>query len=128
MIAATNFQVLMQPHWHQFNPPFQDQSLSKMEKDQENFQEKVNHHLKCELSKSSFHLTVNSIKPDVVIGTDSWLKKSDTDASVFPTTDYEILRRDRKTYSHGGVFLMTKKDLLATRENKPWDWLWADLV
>ena len=59
---------------------------------------------------------VNSIKPDIVIGTESWLKECDTDVFIFPTTDYQILRRDRITDAHGGVFLMTKKGLIATRE------------
>ena len=59
---------------------------------------------------------VNHIKSDIVIGIESWLKESDTDASVFPTTDYEILRRDRKTDAYGGVFLMAKKGLILIRE------------
>lgn len=45
--------------------------------------------------------------------------KKVTQVPVFPTTDYEILRRDRKTDAHGGVFLTTKKDLIATRETDP---------
>ena len=68
--------------------------------------------------REPFHLMVNRIKPDLVIGTESWLKEGDTDASVFPTTDCEILRKDRKTDAHGGVFIMARKDLILVREEK----------
>lgn len=49
------------------------------------------------------------------IGTESWLSSSINNNEVFPTVQYNIERRDRPNDPHGGVFISTKKKLLATR-------------
>ena len=66
--------------------------------------------------KQTFQMLSVQHKPDIIIGTESWLKESIKDNEVFPTESYNILRRDRPNDPHGGVFIATTKDLLVTRQ------------
>ncbi|XP_068697563.1 uncharacterized protein [Montipora foliosa] len=63
-------------------------------------------------------LTVNcqSVLPDLIIGSETWLTKNHCIGEILIADMYEIERRDRGTDPHGGVFIAVKKDLIATRE------------
>ncbi|KAK3085493.1 hypothetical protein FSP39_004174 [Pinctada imbricata] len=56
---------------------------------------------------------VESIKPDVVIGNESWLHKDIQSSEVFPT-GYASYRRDRKNDPHCGVFILVSDKYLST--------------
>ena len=68
--------------------------------------------------KPSFHLLTQLHDPDIIIGTESWLSSEINNNEVFPTEQYNIERRDRPNDPHGGVFIASKKELLATRETE----------
>ena len=57
--------------------------------------------------REPFHIMLNSINPDVVIGTESWLQSHDINSQIFPN-QYIIERRDREIGTHGGVFIAVK--------------------
>ena len=65
--------------------------------------------------RESFHIMVNSLTPDIIIGTESWLSSNDLNSQIFPT-QYTIERRDRTTSPHGGVFIAVKSCLAVERE------------
>ena len=60
---------------------------------------------------------VDTYNPDVVIGTESWLKEDIKNAEVF-RTDFTTYRRDR-TARGGGVFICVKNIIASTE-------LWVD--
>ena len=78
--------------------------------------------------RAEFHTALNYIKPDIVCGTESWLKgmkpgkPPSTDAiqssEIFPS-HYKAFRNDRGTLG-GGVFVLVHEDLVAEEK--------ADLV
>ena len=55
---------------------------------------------------------INSVKPDIIIGTETWLDKSIPSTDYSPNNMYNIYRNDRtpntKDKSHGGVLAITK--------------------
>ena len=65
--------------------------------------------------KHSFNNIVYRVSPDIVVGTESWLDGSIKNKECFPEEDYEVIRRDRETDKHGGVFIMVKRDLIMER-------------
>ena len=67
--------------------------------------------------KEIFHITINNLNPDIVIGTESWLKDTDLNCQVFPD-NYQIERRDRATDPHGGVFIACKQNIILEREHE----------
>ena len=66
-----------------------------------------------------FELMINRVKPDVVIGTESWLHSKIGNETVFPVDDYQIFRRDReRDNTKGGVFILAKNDVTITTEEE----------
>ena len=57
---------------------------------------------------------LDRIKPDIIIGTETWLK-SDIKDSELLTHKYKIYRKDRKNGNRGGVLIAVKDDLQSTR-------------
>ena len=55
-------------------------------------------------------------KPDIIIGSETWLTKNHSTGEILIADMYEIKRRDRGTDPHRGVFIAVKKNLMATRE------------
>jgi hypothetical protein len=59
---------------------------------------------------------INSVKPDIIKGTEAWLEKSIPSTDYFPNNMYNIYRNDRapntKDKSHGGVLLAITKDII----------------
>ena len=62
-----------------------------------------------------FHTLVDSVKPDIIFGTESWLSCDIFDAEIFPG-NYNIFRRDRAGKQGGGVFIAVNTDIIALRE------------
>lgn len=52
---------------------------------------------------------IESVKADVVIGTESWLHRDISDCEVFPS-DFVGYRKDRPSHG-GGVFLLVRSSL-----------------
>jgi len=50
------------------------------------------------------HNILDSLKPDIVIGTETWLDPNIKDAEAF-SDEYKVYRRDRKGQQGGGVLL-----------------------
>ena len=62
-----------------------------------------------------FEHMIDSVKPDIVVGTESWLSPQIASSECLPTDDYHVERRDRQGDPHGGVFILAKKDLIMSR-------------
>ena len=58
-------------------------------------------------------MVIDSTKPDVIIGTESWLSSDVNSAEVFPP-DFEVFRRDRKDDPHGGVLIATRQTMVSS--------------
>ena len=57
---------------------------------------------------------IDEYKPDIVLGTESWLSPDISSGEIFPST-YNIFRKDRTSEARGGgVFQAIKTDLLAS--------------
>ena len=52
---------------------------------------------------------IDSIQPDIIIGTETWLHKGVYSSEIFPE-DYIVYRKDRDSKG-GGVLVAVKKDL-----------------
>ena len=59
---------------------------------------------------------IESSKPDIVIGTETWLKPNINNNEVFPE-NYNIYRKDWIDQEGGGVLLAIKKDLISDEVN-----------
>lgn len=57
---------------------------------------------------------INEKKPDVIIGTETWLKPEVNDSELF-LDGYTIYRQDREYKSGGGVLLAVKQTLISQR-------------
>lgn len=67
--------------------------------------------------RETFLHLINDAKPDIIIGTESWLSHEHSNNECFPTVTYQVERRDRPNDPHGGVFIAAKKDLVLVRES-----------
>ena len=56
---------------------------------------------------------VDSVKPDMVVGTESWLRTDILNSEIFPS-NYTVFRRDRDT-NGGVVFIAVIDEILSTR-------------
>ncbi|CAC5402224.1 unnamed protein product [Mytilus coruscus] len=56
---------------------------------------------------------IETTKPDVMIGNESWLHKDIDSTEVFPQ-GYIVYRKDRKTDAHGGVFILISDKYLSS--------------
>jgi hypothetical protein len=71
--------------------------------------------LNCQSLKNKnnqFRTLIETHKPEIITGTESWLNESIPSSQFFPTS-YETFRRDRATPG-GGVFICVHKSLNAT--------------
>ena len=63
-----------------------------------------------------FENLMNSVKPDVVVGTESWLNSKIKNSEVFPK-GYTIFRKDRPdSRIGGGIFIAVSADLTSSEE------------
>jgi exonuclease III len=73
----------------------------------------------CQSAKAKklpLHHMIHTVKPDIVIGTESWLKKEDLDDECAPKDQYEVYRKDRTHAKGGGVFIAVRRDLITEKE------------
>ena len=58
---------------------------------------------------------VNSVRPDVIIGTETWLNPTIGSAEIMKADlGYTIYRKDRHNMSYGGVMIAVSNDLIST--------------
>ena len=53
---------------------------------------------------------VNDLRPDIIIGNETWLTP-EVNNSELGLNDFDIFRRDRETKKGGGVLIAVKRDL-----------------
>ena len=60
---------------------------------------------------------ISSVKPDIILGTETWLSQETSSYEYFNCSDYNVYRRDRplndKSQSHGGVLIVISKSILS---------------
>ena len=61
--------------------------------------------------RESFMNIVNMYSPNIIVGSESWLKPDILSSEVFPG-DYNVYRKDRSD-SYGGVFLACHQSLIS---------------
>ena len=66
------------------------------------------------LTLDQFHAMVDSIKPDIIVGTESWLQPDIMKSEIFPS-NYTVYRPDRDT-SGCTVFIVVIDEILSTRQ------------
>ena len=67
--------------------------------------------------KAEFENMVDTVSPDIIVGTESWLSPDVADSEVFPVDlGYTVFRRDRFTTTRGGgVFILVRKQFTVSR-------------
>ena len=63
--------------------------------------------------KAELHTIIDSAKPDIILGNESWLTPDIKNLEIFPES-FDAVRKDRVSDAHGGVFVAFKRDLLCT--------------
>lgn len=57
---------------------------------------------------------IDSVKPDIIMGTETWHESNTSSSDYFPSNSYNVYRHDRppniKDQSHGGVLIAIKKE------------------
>ena len=59
---------------------------------------------------------IDTMKPDIIVGTESWLHPYIKDNEIFPI-NFNVYRRDRDS-SGGGVFTAVSNEFLSTRQSE----------
>ena len=69
-------------------------------------------------TRDEFHALFNHVKPDIVVGSETWLNSEVYDAEIVPEDlGYELFRRDRSSRG-GGVLILVSRIYIAHREEK----------
>ena len=63
--------------------------------------------------KAELHTIIDSAKPDIILGNESWLTPDIKNSEIFPES-FDAVRKDRASDAHGGVFIAFKRYLLCT--------------
>ena len=63
--------------------------------------------------KAEIHTLIDSAKPDIILGNESWLTPDIKNSEIFPDS-FDAIRKDRVGDAHGGVFIAFRRDLLCT--------------
>ena len=61
---------------------------------------------------------IESVKPDIIVRTESWLKPDITSSEVFSLEDYQVIRKDWTNRKGGGVFIMARREFTLVREEE----------
>ncbi len=66
--------------------------------------------------REAFHACVDTNKPHIIIGTESWLSDEINNNEIFPP-DFTAIRKDRNSNDgRGGVFVAIRNDLIGTHQ------------
>ena len=60
--------------------------------------------------KAELHTIIDSAKPDIILGNESWLTPD-----IKNSASFDAVWKDRASDAHGGVFIAFKRDLLCTK-------------
>ena len=60
--------------------------------------------------KAEIHTVIESAKPDIILGNESWLTPDIKNSEIFPDS-FDAVRKDRASDAHGGVFIAFMRDL-----------------
>ena len=63
--------------------------------------------------KGELHTIIDSAKPDIILGNESWLTPDIKNSEIFPDS-FDAIRKDRVGDADGGVFIAFRRDLLCT--------------
>ena len=63
--------------------------------------------------KAEIHTVIESAKPDIILGNESWLTPDIKNSEIFPDS-FDAIRKDRASDAHGGVFIAFRRYLLCT--------------
>ena len=63
--------------------------------------------------KAEIHTLIDSAKPDIILGNESWLTPDIKNSEIFPDS-FDAIRKDRIGDAHGGVFIAFRRDILCT--------------
>ena len=66
---------------------------------------------------AELHTIIDSAKPDIILGNESWLTPDIKNLEIFPEY-FDAVRKDRASDAYGGVFIAFKRDLLCTETLK----------
>ena len=61
--------------------------------------------------KAEIQAVIDSAKPDIILGNESWLTPEIKNSEFFPDS-FDAIRKDRVCDVHGGVFIAFRRDLL----------------
>jgi len=64
----------------------------------------------CVGKKAETSCLIDSMKPDIILASETWLKKEHSDNEVLPDT-YKMYRKDRTSKGGGGIFIAVRSDL-----------------
>jgi hypothetical protein len=61
---------------------------------------------------------METVQPDVIIGTETWLTKDIGNGEIFPAElGFDVIRRDREGDAHGGVLIASNSEYGLTQVN-----------
>ena len=63
--------------------------------------------------KAELHTIIDSAKPDIILGNESWLTPDIKNSEITPDS-FDAVRKYRASNANGGVFIAFKRDLLCT--------------
>jgi exonuclease III len=71
-----------------------------------------------ENKKEDLNQIIDSAKPDIILGTETWLDKDTSSYEFFPSELFNVYRSDRKpnknNQCHGGVLIAINKEFIST--------------
>lgn len=62
------------------------------------------------------HQVINQVKPDIIVGTESWLNPEINNSEIFPNNMFSIYRKDRTNRKGGGVFLAISNNIISSEQ------------
>lgn len=62
---------------------------------------------------------INSVKPDIIIGTETWLNSAIGSSEIInPSAGYDVYRKDRPNQSYGGVLIAVRNVFLSSESTE----------
>ena len=74
------------------------------------------------------HHVTDSIKPDMIIRMEAWLKPDIANSEVFPLENYQVIWKTEPTEERGGLLIMARREFKLERESREaWNKLYTHL-